>query len=408
MNAHDIKTGIVGAYKEVKRDAKDLFFGNTRHNAFGIQDSLLLEARESTLYVLANTNIERSLTFDTGLMGNYLGSTTPLEDLKSGCTWVLDKTIGPSITQSAAGQKIAGAVSFVGESISAVMAKIKALVASFFQSAIQKMKKHYECFKAAEYLTEAGTWLASEFADNLTNLIPGLSYAQNAADLYEGVKTAVLKSKDFVSQMYKGIGVELLNGHPSIISKALARHSLTGAAGGIAKAGVASAKIGIESAANVAAGVGTLVSVITGLIQRILTFIDKVVQSYQLNKILEDARNKYTWSKMGMSLNLTTNEHKRFCEWFQGAVITTPIVAALVMGSGYVSHPYYFLKLIDSKDMVLTQKKFNKGVHYIQELQKQSGSYIREYSDAYDITFTNRDGVLESQFKSLREGTRKY
>mgnify|MGYP005736932435 FL=1 len=43
----------------------------------------------------------------------------------------------------------------------------------------------------------------------------------------------MLKSKDLISQIYRGRGVELLGGHPSIISNALARHSAKGALGGI-------------------------------------------------------------------------------------------------------------------------------------------------------------------------------
>ncbi|WP_064609331.1 hypothetical protein [Photobacterium sp. J15] len=393
-----IKSGVSDAFSTIKRDTKDFFFGNTRHNAFGIQNNALAESRYATLCILANTEIKRELSFDTGLMGNYVGSLEPLNDLKDGCAFLLNQTMG--------GQKIVNAVSYVGESLSAIMEKIKALIAGFFSETLQKIQEHYECFKTVECIAGMGTWLASEFADNLTNCIPGLDYYQNAGDMYEGMKTAVLKAKDFVNQMYKGIGVDLLNGHPTIIASALARHSLTSAAGGVAKAGVAATKIGLASAANVAGGWGFLVSMISGLLERIIKLVDTIVQSQQLKKVFGDA--KEIWNSYRVSGHDVIGNHDDFAKWFQGAVITTPIVAAIVMGSGCVNHPNSFLQLVNSHNMILEQGKFNKGVAYITELQKQSGKYFREYSENYGVVISSPDGFIESQFKSLREGTRKY
>lgn len=397
MNANEVKQGIIGAYKEVKRDTKDLFFGNTRNNAFGVQDKLLSEARTSVVFALANTEIEQALSFDSGLVGNYVGNLTPLHDLKSGCMALLKKTTG--------GAKAIEKVGKVGEKISKFIDKIKAKLASFFQGVMDKLRKQYPYFVTATWAAEVGVWLASEFADNITTAVSGLSYVQNAADVYEGVKTATFKAKDFMNQMYRGIGVELLNGHPACISKALARHSLAGVAGGVAKASIASGKIAAETS-TLGSGVGMLVSVISGLLERVITLVDKVVQSNQIKNILSEAKD--VWNNQPAGDHSILHNQKAFATWFQSSVIYTPVVAAIVMGSGLVSHPYYFLKLLDKNDIILTQHKFDRGVHYISELQKQSGAYIREYSDAYGVEISSPDGFLDSQYKSLRDGTRKY
>nr|AKN40149.1 hypothetical protein [Vibrio sp. FF_482] len=124
MGGHQIKKSVVDAFLEVKRDVKDLLYGNTRNNAFGPQDKLLDEARHSVVFALANTEIEQALSFDSGLVGNYIGNLTPLDDIKNGCLSLVGKT--------KAGSKAIQAVGRVGKKISAFLDKIKDKLAHFF------------------------------------------------------------------------------------------------------------------------------------------------------------------------------------------------------------------------------------------------------------------------------------
>ncbi|MDC5721990.1 hypothetical protein OPW41_11525 [Vibrio europaeus] len=397
MGGHQIKKSVVDAFLEVKRDVKDLLYGNTRNNAFGPQAKLLDEARHSVVFALANTEIEQALSFDSGLVGNYIGNLTPLDDIKNGCLSLIGKT--------KAGSKAMQAVGRVGKKVSAFLDKIKDKLANFFRGMIDRLRKQYPGFVTATWAAELGVWLAAEFADNITTAVSGWSYVQNAADMYEGVKTATYKAKDFMTQMYKGVGVELLNGHPACISKALARHSLAGLAGGVAKASIAGGKMAAETS-TLGSGVGVLVSVLSGLLERVIGLVDKVVQSHQVNKILKQAQE--VWSKQNAGESSILSDNKSFAQWFQNSVIYTPVIAAIVMGSGLVNHPNLFLKLLDKNGMLVSQNTFDRGTHYINELSKQSGAYIREYSDAYGVKISSSDAFLESQYRSLRDNTRKY
>ena len=111
---------------------------------------------------------------------------------------------------------------------------IKELFADFFRSLLDKIKRIYgDLLHGIEWLAEMGTFLISEFAGTLANVIPGWGHVRSASGLYSDVKKSVLKSRDLITQIYQGRGVELLGGHPSIISRTLARHSASGALGGI-------------------------------------------------------------------------------------------------------------------------------------------------------------------------------
>ena len=101
-------------------------------------------------------------------------------------------------------------------------------------------------------------------------------------------------------------------------------------------------------------------------------------------------------------------ESKTVAQWFENSVMYKPFIAAIVMGSGLVNHPNLFLKLLDKNGMLVSQNTFDRGTHYINELSKQSGAYIREYSEAYGVKISSSDAFLESQYRSLRDNTRKY
>lgn len=380
-------------FKVFKRRIKDKMFGNTKDTAIGVQKLEMADARMGAIYFLAHTEMSKKKegAFSVDLMGNFVVGTTAIADAKNGCQYLLEKTN--------AGRKMVSAVSVVGEKTQVVIDKIKSMIAGFFQNLMDKLRSIYgHKLTGIEWVAEFGAWAVAEFAGNLSSFIPGWGYVQNAADIYDGVRTAVLKSKDFVNQMYSGYGVNLLGGHPSIIANALARHSLAGVASGVKDATIGITKTALEAAGDAFAGAGTLVSALTGILQRIVNLVDYIIQYTRVNKVLAQAKD--AWLKRDNSTSLVNN-HKAFSEWFQNAVVCTPIVAALVMGSGFVAHPYRFLQLLEPNDVMVSKGAFDKGVKHIETLKRLSSNYVSEYTDGYGATFTGTDGVVSATLEQL-------
>ena len=381
-----------------RRKIQDKLFGNTQNTAIGVQQVEMADARLGAMYFLGKTRMEKVPSFSLDLIGAFVSGTTAVGDLKNGCQWLLEKTN--------AGRKVVGAISAVGEKlgegIAAIKEKLKHIVASFFQGLINKVKKVYgEALYGIEWISEFGVWAVSSFAGSLADCIPGWGYVQSLADMYDGTRTAVLKAKDFIEQMWSGYGVHLLGGQPSIIANALARHSVTGIAGGIKDLALGVTSLGLEAAGDAAGGAGTIVSAVTGVLQRIANLVDYIIQRYKVNSIFKYATKQ--WDNH-MSATSIVHKHKEFSEWFQKAVVCTPIVAALTLGSGFVAHPYKFLQLLNPDDKIVSQAEFDKGVKHIETLKKISGNYISEYTDNYSVQFTSDDGLVAARLSQIQEG----
>ncbi|KLN64865.1 hypothetical protein [Vibrio sp. VPAP30] len=390
--------------KILKRLIKDKMFGKTKNTALDVQVAQMADARMGAMYMLASTEISKVSSFSNAhFFDNFVIGSEPLSDLKSAASGLLDKTNAINkLQQTKAGKKIVGAAKVVGDTASAVVTKVKQVISDFFRMLMNKARNIYgDLLYGVEWFADFATWMTGEFAGNFSSFIPGWGYVQSASDIYSGVKQAVCKSKDLITQIYAGRGVELLGGHPSIIANALARHSATGALGGIKNAAVGITKIGLEAAGDAFAGVGTLVSVLTGLFERIVKLVDYMIQRCLVGKVLKRAKKE--WSNRNANGSLVQN-HKMFSEWFQSAVITTPIIAALVMGSGFVAHPYKFAQLLTPKLEVVSQGEFDKAVVYIDKLKSLSSKYVQEYVDSYSVDFTSSDGVVTARLNEIKSG----
>ena len=390
--------------KFVKRKIQDKMFGNTQNTALGVQVQEMADARLGAMYMLANTELKKIPSFSLDPVGAFVVDTTALSDLKTGCTYLLNKTDK--------GRKLVSAVSAVGDKVSAVKEKVDAKweefkqyimrkLSEYFGVMVSKIKKIYgESLVGIEWIAEFGMWAASSFAKGLADLIPGWGYIQSIADGYAGIRTAIIKSKDFIEQMWSGYGVSLLGGHPSIIANALARHSAKGIAGGVKDVVMAGVNIGLEAAGDAAGGAGTIVSAVTGVLSRVASLVEYIIQRCLINRTLKAA--KKAWDNR-LSPSSIVNDHKRFSEWFQTAVVTTPVVAALTMGSGFAAHPYKFLQLIQPTAEVVSSAEYTKGVKHIETLKKLSSKYIQEYNDNYNVVFHSSDGIIAARLKELQE-----
>ncbi len=400
-------------FKVYKRRVKDKIYGKIDDTAVGAQVQEMTDARMGAMYMLAKTDFHKVYS-GTHLFENFVVGTEMFSDAKSMATSILDKTGATKaaskaahkaksfIESSDAGKKLFETVAIVGETTAAVIQKIKDYIADFFRGLLQKAKATYgDILDEVTWFSEFASWLVSEFAGNLSSLIPGWGYVQAASDLYSGVKQSIFKSKDLITQIYTGWGVQLLGGHPSVIANALARHSAKGLAGGLKSVAMTTAGIALEAAGDAAAGVGSLISTLTGILGRIVGLVDNLIQRALLSRVLKKARKE--WDNRG-SARAMVNNHKQFSEWFRNAVVTTPVVAALVMGSGFVAHPTKFMQLLNADGAAISQGDFDKGVTYIEKLKEISASYVQEYSDGYSLEFTSEDKLIAARLSELNTG----
>ena len=348
----------------------------------GVQLAERDDARRGALYFLGKTNIEPSASVDLGIVSNLIGSTEIAVDMKNAALSLLPKRVTDTLNLS-----------------TEMFGKVVTLFTDFFESIKRKMIDMFgEALIGVEFVGEFLSWALSSLVGSLASLVPGWGYVQSASDLYSGIKKSVLNAKDFINNLWSGRGVQLLDGAPQDIADALARHSAVGVAGGLKDAGIASVSIGLEAAGDAAGGAGMIVSVVTGLLQRIANIIDWCIQKFRMKAVLSAAADAWILKDDSHSL---CNDHAAFSAWFRRAVLLTPIVAALVLHSGFVAHPYRFLLLIEPGDVITSQAAFDKGVLYIEKLKAIAAGYIRSYTDTYRVTFTSGDQLVAARLKNV-------
>lgn len=347
-----------------------------------IQQAELADARHGTLYFLSKMNVSRVPSFDIGLVSNFVAGTKILTDLKSASTLILIRSnTGRMLVDGY--QKFERAVS--------------ELISSFFDKLHSRLLAMFgEQSGVIEWVGEFVSWAVSSFAGNLAEVIPGWGYVQSATDLYDGIKKGILNAHAWLSQIYHGWGVELLDGGPSTIANGIMQHHIAGLAGGLKDMTLASVKIGLQAAGDATAAAGSIISAITGFLQRIANLLMYAIQRYLINKTITDSQK--AWNNNG---ELKHNQDM-FNQWFRKAVTRTPVVSALMMQSGVVAHPMRFLNLIKNSGEVISQDEYDKGVKYISELKRLSKKYILGWEDCYKLEFSGTDDYTQGILNNLR------
>lgn len=373
------------------RRVKDKLFGNTEDTSKGIQTAEMADARKGVIYFLGNINTAVVFNPDLSLVGNFIADTTLLSDLKKGSVALIKKT--------SAGRALVSGVNKVKEWIADKLS----VITDWFKDLFQKFGKKLQewlgpAADGAEVIAEYIVWATAELTQLMTEAIPGWGYVQSAADLYKGLRQAVIATKNFISQLYSGYGVKLLGGHPSIIANALARHSLAELGSGIKDAGVAVGKIAIEAGGDALAGVGSIFSACVGAFQRVINFVDRIIQRWKLQKVLDKARDEWALHKAPGPL---IGNHQKFSEWFQSACCITPVVAAFTVNCGFAANPMRFLQLLKADDSVVSQSEFDKGAKHIVKLQSLGKRYLKKYADDYRIGFDSDDKYVKARLREL-------
>lgn len=179
------------------------------------------------------------------------------------------------------------------------------------------------------------------------------------------------------------------------MAQAIARHHATQLAGGLKDIAIESTKVGLQAAGDAAAGAGTIVGAVTGVLKRIANMLEYCIQRYLLNKATREAAYHYK------NKGLLVDNHAYFTEWFKKICVMSPVIAALVINSGYTAHPYRFLSMISTDDEIINQEKFDKGIVHIEKLKSLSIDYIKEYQGSYKLLFRSDNPVVQSRIEYM-------
>ena len=96
------------------------------------------------------------------------------------------------------------------------------------------------------------------------------------------------------------------------------------------------------------------------------------------------------------------NQPVNFNKWFSRNAVVTPVIAAFVISSGFVASPQRFLALLDpTGGLIVSQKEYDKGVLYIEQLKNIAGDYLKEYSDNYQLDFSSSDPIVQSRLDKV-------
>ena len=347
-----------------------------------IQQTELADARRGTLYFLGNISVNPAPSFDFGLVSNFVGNTEILHDLKDGAL-----TIVKSCDK---GRRVL-------DGIHTYTAPIRELFTRFFDSLIEKTGKLFgETAPVMNWVGEFASWAISSLVGSLESIIPGWGYVQNAADLYSGIKQSVTSAIKWLGQCLSGYGVKLLEGGPVIMARALYHHNAIGLAGGLKDIAVTSIKTGLQAAGDAAAGVGSIINALTGILQRIANLVGYCIQRVLVGRALDQARTQ--WIDKGPMLS----DAGQFLQWFKRTSALTPIIPSLTLCSGLVGHPYRFLQLISSGSELINQKDFDKGVDHIDRLKSLAKDYVNEWENSYHLSFSSDDGVITGTLNNLK------
>lgn len=363
---------------------KSFFFGKTKSNATGIQETELADARRGIIFFLSQLEVQPDSFKASDVFCSSLGEGVGLnvlsaaEDVFTGKIERVDRCVN-----SVKG-KVDNAKGWVD---SKVQSTIDRTVGSYMTNMSNSMTERYGPIAGEVICSGTIITLKNTIITTLTNSIPVWGMVNDGSAAVSGVIKAGNNAYRLGRQAYMGYGVELLNGHPTVITNALARHTTSDCFAGIRDASINSAKL---AAAIATGGISKLADVLIDILLAIWRFFDRIIQITQLTKHIDTAKKAWQLKDSGSSF---MNHHDLFSAWYRDVCIVTPIFGALSIVSGYAGNPMRFLNLVQNGE-IIASNSFNKGVKYIDEVKAQSTTWIKNYADDYCLKFVSPDPVV--------------
>ncbi|NTS75647.1 hypothetical protein HR060_02100 [Catenovulum sp. SM1970] len=226
-----------------------------------------------------------------------------------------------------------------------------------------------------------------------TNMSPFIfDIAGGVWGLYTFGKTLVNK----IELWWKGWKVKLVKGHSQTIVKAvgqLINNEMLEGLFAVVKAAISA------SLKFISMGTSVVANAIAGVIESIIRLIYMFKQRKYINNFIEDCKQYWRLPEPARISALSgTADH--FNDMFLEATENAPVIGGITYATNICGDKMRFLQLITADGSVLSQKKFNNGVSYLDAIKKHG----RVYSNGWAKNLSSDDLVIKGLLRIVRKG----
>jgi hypothetical protein len=201
-------------------------------------------------------------------------------------------------------------------------------------------------------------------------------------------------------------GVDMNDGHPSVVVKSIERTMNLAIGSGLYQALKGAVTTGVNV---VGSGAGAILSMVVSGCELIAKVVYRLWESSKMKAFFEDCKDRYTKFKTAKKITDDDVTHSgiAFGAWYRAAAYTLPCLSALALCSGLTGDKMMYLSMFkDEKDLAaakpgqalnpISQSEFDRGVTYIDHLKEAAKGYLSD--SGYE--FSSTDKVVDHMFKS--------
>ncbi len=398
-----------GAFKELteRLDAEPV-------SNFYTQD--LAKTRLGVLYLFSGMDVESGMfevILDGGLnfAGNVAGLGGALTASADGATAAA--AIGTNIG-------IAQAISYEvlnatpasntanNSKLSGILGPIKTQLETYAKQIWAHLTSMFKKDASKSWIDFAGDWWSriTGVINTVLNQI-GVSAAPfvgAAFDIVQGSARTVKACYDRYVTYSLSKGVDMNDGHPSVVVKSIERTMNLAIGSGLYQALKGAVTTGVNVAGS---GAGAILSMVVSGCELIAKVVYRLWESSKMKAFFEDCKDRYTKFKTAKKVadDDVTHSGIAFGAWYRAAAYTLPCLSALALCSGLTGDKMMYLSMFkDQKDLTapaqtmnpISQSEFDRGVAYVDHLKEAAKDYLS--SSGYE--FSSTDKVVDGMFKS--------
>jgi len=176
-----------------------------------------------------------------------------------------------------------------------------------------------------------------------------------------------------------------VNGAPQLIIKALERHYATRIGGGGMKVALGTTTIGLRAGLDGGGfGTGAIAGLVISSVTALGQMLDRVPERIFLRRVFSQAKK---FNKQGSKLR---DDYDAFCYWFQGWLLASPVLAALVLHVNYAQgdHALDFMSISGGNRSEIT---------HMGKLRKHATRYLLQHRDEYSPAFDSDIELLKNK-----------